>query len=485
MAAGEDTWPTQGQGPKSTTYAYPLNVNVYEPLIYLGSDYTLRPGLAERWELIEPTTWRFHLRRGVAFHDGSAFDADDVMWTWAQRQQEAQTLTTVTDTLGPGSVRKVDQFTVDFVPAVPNLRLPEQIVHPEGAIVPTGKHFDADPPVGTGPFRVLEYTPGQNVVVERFDGYWGTKPQARRLEIRFLPDPQTRVEALRAGTVDFVIDLPPPVAPSLEADGYRVVRSAPGRNQLIYVNKTGVAPYDLGADRTVRQAVSLAIDRRTYVDAVFEGNAEPGRWMAPRSALGEHADRVKPVAHDPARARRVLDAAGWAPGPDGIRSKDGRRLSLTLIGWAEVSDAAFQVLQAQLREVGIEVTIRKAPDEPTYKTFYRNTEFDLDLEVPNQNDGNPAFLPVLRMYSQSEGTHRFAPGGRFDTWAQRALSAAGRDDAQRAAAEMMQILINEEFIVIPVAGVYRMYGMRGEVDLRVPHPSQTNQVWSNLVMSRP
>ncbi len=110
-----------------------------------------------------------------------------------------QTLSTVTNTLGPDSVKKVDDFTVDFTPEVPNLRLPEQIVHPEGAIVPRGKHFDDPQPVGTGPFRVVSYAPSQNVVVERFDDYWGDKPKVQRMALRFLPDPQTRVEALKAG----------------------------------------------------------------------------------------------------------------------------------------------------------------------------------------------------------------------------------------------------------------------------------------------
>jgi peptide/nickel transport system substrate-binding protein len=262
------------------------------------------------------------------------------------------------------------------------------------------------------------------------------------------------------------------------------VRARPGRNQLIYVNKTGKGPNDLGADRAIRQAVSLAIDRKVYVDAVFEGNAEPGRWMAPAFVLGKFAESVPPPRYDPAAARRLLDEAGWRPGADGVRIKDGRRLALELIGWAEVSPAAFQVIQAQLRDIGIDVTIKKAPDRPTYLNLYRNTQFDLDLEVPNQNDGNPAFLPVLRMYTKSTGTERFAPGGRFDEWAERALAATSTDDVRRASAEMMQILIHQEFIVIPLAGVYRIYAMKRNVSFTDPHPSQTNQSWLSLGLSR-
>ncbi|MFN2555323.1 MAG: ABC transporter substrate-binding protein [Nitriliruptorales bacterium] len=481
MAAPEDTWPPEGQDFQSTTFAYPLNVNVYEPLIYLGSDYSLQPGLAERWELVPPNTWRFHLRRGVQFHDGRPLTANDVMWSWAERQMQGQKLTTVTNTLGPDSVKKVDDFTVDFTPRVPNLRLPEQIVHPEGAIVPRGNHFDSDPPIGTGPFRVVEYRPRESVTVERFDGYWGEKPQVKRIHTRFLPDPQTRVEALRAGEVDFVIDLPATAVESLTAGGSsKVVSSKPGRNDLIYSNKTGQAPFDLGADRTIRQAVSLALDRQAYVDAVYEGNAEPGRWMAPSSVLGASADIVRPVPYDPGRARGVLDAAGWQAGPDGIRVKNGRPLSLALIGTQETPEAALLFIQAQLREVGIAVEIKKTPDRPTRNNLYNNTQFDLDLEPPNQNDGNPAFLPVLRMYSKNREAFRFAPGGEFDVWAERALAATSREEVQRASAEMMRILIHDEFIVVPMAGIFRIYGMTPDVGLGDPHPSQTNQSWVSL-----
>ncbi len=484
IAGSEDTWPSEGQGAESTTYVYPLNVNPFETLIRLGSDYSLQPALAERWELIEPNTWRFHLRRGVTFHDGSELTADDVMWSWAERQLEGQTLTTVTNTLGPDSVQQVDEYTVDFTPATPNLRLPEQILHPEGAILPRGKHFDDPEPIGTGPFRVVDYMPAEQVTVERYDEYWDEPAQIAGFTVRFLPDPQTRIEALQAGEVDLALDVPASAVPTLESDDrFSIIRAPAGRNQLIYVNISGEAPHDLTAEPAVRHAITRAIDREAYVETVFEGNAEPGRAMAPEAVLGDFADVVEPMPYDPEEARRLLEEAGWVAGDDGIRERDGRRLSLEIIGWAEVSLTAFQLLQAQLADIGIELVIKQAPDQPTYRTFYEETAFDLDLEVPNQNDGNPAFLPVLRMYSESEGTERFAPGGPFDDFAAASLAAQSTAEAQEASAEMMRILINDEAIVIPLAGLYRIYAARDGVELGDPHPSQTSQFWTSLAVS--
>lgn len=488
MAFAEDTWPPQGAGIKSTTYAYPLNMNVYESLILLGSDYSLRPGLAESWELVAPATWRFRLRRGVTFHDGTPMTADDVVWTFAERALDAIKPRTVLDYppgIGPGSVKKIDDYTVDITPVTPNLRLPEQILHPEESILPRNRNFDSMPSAGTGPFRVIEYVPGQRAVFERFEGYWGAKPNVKRMEVRFLPDSQTRLQALLAGDVDFVFDVAPTSVRTVQGDRrLRAVISKPGRNQLIYINDSGTAPHDLGADASIREAVSLAIDRQAYVAAVFDNNADPGRWMAPQSLLGKYADGVAPVAHDPQKAQRVLDAAGWTPGADGIRAKSGRRLSLDLIGWVEVSGAAYQLLQAQLKGVGIEVNAKPAADTPTYSSYYKNTRFDLDLEVPNQNDGNPAFLPVLRMYSKTKTNFRFVAGPKFDAVAAEALMAQSHDQVQRLAAQMMKMLINEDNIVVPLAGLKRIYGMKSNVDLPDPHPSQTNQRWDALTVYR-
>ena len=484
-AYGEDTWQSEGgpAGIKSRYFAYPLNLNVYEPLIYLGSDFSLNPGLAERWELVNDNkTWRFHIRRGVKFHDGSALDAEDVMWSWAVRQIEGQPTSAVVATLkSADAIKKVDDFTVDFTPVVTNLRLPEQILHPGGGITKRGTHMSDQANNGTGPFKLVSYSPNQNAVVERNDAYWGEKAKVRRISVRFLPDPQTRVQALKAGEVDMAIDLPPEAVNGVKADPkFKVVTSKPGRNQLIYINRNTKAPWDLGGDKTIREAVSIALDRKGYVDTAFEGNADPGRTMANLEILGSFANGVAPVSYDPGKAKSILDTAGWKLGSDGIRSKDGRRLELTIIGWPEVTDTGYQYLQSQLKAVGIDLKIKKASDRPTYDGYYRNTEFDLDLEVPNQNDGNPAFLPILRMYSKNEAAFRFAPGGEFDTWAERALAATTREEVQRASAEMQKILINRDYIVVPLAGIYRIFGMTKDVSLADPHPSQTSQTWLSL-----
>ena len=465
IAVGEDIWPLTGTGPTSRSFAAgELSVGVYEPLLALGPDDAVRPGLAERWELVSPTTWRFHLRPSVRFHDGRPFGADDVVWSWTGRELMPRSVSATLD-----KVVKVDDLTVDFVTSVPNLRLPEQVVHPEGPIVPRGGHNDSTPPVGTGPFKVVDYRPRQQVVVERNDDYWGDKAKAHRLTFRFMPDPQVRADALRSGEVDMAVDLAADALAAVGADRmFHVVRAPIGATQVLAFGSSG----PLSADQALRQAVSLAVDRNKYVADVLGGTGEPGRWTAPPAVLGAAADTVGPSPFDPDRARRLLDDAGWKPGPDGVRANGSRRLDVTMVAGPGVPEAGARLVAGELRDVGIGASVKKAADTVTYQQ-YRDKGFDLDLTMPNQNDANPAFLVAGRT----------SPDAEYAALIATSVSAADRADVQRAAAAMMRIIVNRDFTLVPVAGVARTYAMRAGVELAQPHPSAINQTWTSVSTS--
>lgn len=548
VAGPEDNWPDDpGTGIKSSAFGYPLNLNVYEPLIYVNSDYTFRGGLAESWELIpvgdarKPTrpynngTWRFKLRQGVKFHDGTAFDAEDVMWTWQIRQAKGKTLSTVVNTLGfdpafpdgsatpkLNSVEKIDDFTVDFTPKIPNLRLPEQIVHPEGAIVRRGHNFDdpngASGGWGTGPFKVVTgaYTPRVAAAVERFDPYWDQSRAARvkRMNVTFFSDPIQRANALLSNQFDMAIDLPAESTVTAQAQGLRVVRSRQeGRNEMIMVNKVGNAGFAETTDRNVRQAISKAIDRADYVNTVYgPGNAAPGRYMSPPGALGSFVNLVAQPTMNQPEARSLLASSGYvcvgsqAPNcnTDEIRQKGGKPLKLVMFGIAGTSPTTFSFLAGKLKAVGIDSDIRTFATTPPRSAFYNANvnapQWHLDIESPNQNDGNPAFFPYLRFYGKlpatapnPPGSYRFAPCFNgltytttlpcaFDDWGDKSNVASPTTavSVQEASAQMQKILVNDEAIAIPLAGRYRIIGMKSSMNLTDPHPSNTNQQWVTL-----
>jgi peptide/nickel transport system substrate-binding protein len=385
----------------------------------------------------------------------------------------------------------IDDHTVEITPARPNLRLVQQLNHPVYSIVAPNSE-PADTRIGTGPFRETEYVVDDHYTVEAYDGYWGEAPKVQRLTFRFYPDPTTRVLALQSGDVDLIVDVPKESAQDVAAGGdFQLLTSTVGAYNAIYVGIHGQPPYDLGQDKTVRQAVAHAIDKEAIVLGVWQGNAEVGRTMIPPAILGPAGDQITGVAYDPEQAKALLEQAGWTG--EGTRQKDGRELKLTyVVGFpdASVHIPVPEFVQAQLAEVGIAVEIVQTPDTATYEARLQAGEGDLWAEQGNQNDGNPCFLPDLLFYTPPPDSdpesamygNMFAPGPAFDAHIDTCRSAVSIEEVQEAAAMAVKILIDEEFVVIPIAGTYRIYGVSANVQGLEPHPSGLNQRWTDVTV---
>lgn len=457
---------------------YPLNVQVCEPLVRLAADYSIEPLLAERWEYRGDNTWRFHLRAGVFFHDGRPFTSEAVRWTIERAARgEGQHTFLVED-----SVRIIDELTLDLRPERSNLRLVEQLVHPNYGIIAPGTE-PAVKPVCTGPFKFAEYRRGERLVVERNTEYWGAPARMDRIAFRFLPDDMTRLLAFQAGELDVILDVPREQASALRSQTTaRIVTSPVGRIAALFLNIGGRPPHDLLKNAELRRAVAMAIDRRSLIGKVWEGNGELISTLAPTAILGEHARIVRGYDYSTARASEILARDGWARGADGVLVRGGRRLTLTLIAWPEIDAATLEFVQAQLGAVGMEVRVVKSPDNASYQARASSGEFDLDLEATNQNDANPIFLPALRFYSKAPGRtiRYFAPGGRLDEIVEAGLRATERGEVARRSAEAMRVLVDDEAIVVPLAGLGRIAALREGVGGFNPHPSLLNQRWDTL-----
>ncbi|MBA3556473.1 MAG: ABC transporter substrate-binding protein, partial [Gemmatimonadales bacterium] len=444
VGAGADATPSGAF--QARLGVYPLNTNVAEPLVRLTPELGVAPLLAVRWEYRGQNTWRFVLRQGVRFHDGQPLTAAAVQ----------ESLTQVAEArLGYSGLEKrsfavVDDSTIDITPTDPNLRLPEQLVHPNYSIFAPG----TDPgvrPVGTGPFRFIDYEPNHRLRVVRNDSYWGEAAHLARITFRFYPDATTRVLALTAGEVDLIIDLPREQVATIAAQpDLRVARAPPGLILALQTNSHGRPPYDLLSDRRVRQAIGRAIDRERLVGKVWEGEAKPVQNMTVPAVLGDYAARVTGFPYDPRGAAAMLEAAGWRPGPEGIREKSGRRLRLVLLANPEGDAGTAEFIQAGLRKVGVEVEWVKLPDLGSYAARMARGEFDMNLSLSNQNDANPLFLPALIFHSKS--TRPFARwqlvGPRFDRLVDSGMRTPDAEEARRLAAEAIHIAVDEEAVLI-------------------------------------
>ena len=192
-----------------------VQIQMFDALVDVtGSDLlALKPMLAERWENPTPTTWRFHLRRGVKFHNGDPLTAEDVKFTIDLAL--ANKGSTQNSYLGPTeSVRVLDPYTVELVTKTPfpplltnisRLHIVPRVYEKIGA-----EAFGTKQPIGTGPYRFVEWQRGQHIVLEANPDYWSGPPTPRRLMFRFIADPSTRGAELKAGGVDIITG--PPVA---------------------------------------------------------------------------------------------------------------------------------------------------------------------------------------------------------------------------------------------------------------------------------
>ncbi len=440
---------------------HPVNANVYETLVRLTPDFRVAPQLATRWQLRSRNTWRFHLRQGVRMHDGTTLTAAAVVWTMRRIARGGGGPMGI----GESSVRVIDDTTLDITPTRPGRRLVEQLANPDWSIMAPGPD-SAPRPVGTGPFRFVEYARGDHLTVERFDEYWGDRARLRRLTFRFLPDPNARLLALRAGDVHVASDLPREAARAARLLPDIAVATSPvGGYDALYVNEQSSA---------IRRAIVYALDRPRLAEAAWRGTAEPAQLLGPAVLLGRSADLVGGARFDPRRARRVLDGAGWTPLPDGIRVRAGRRLALTLVIGPpdfDIHRVMATVVQDQLREAGIDLRIVQLPDSGAYQARIKSGAGDLWTVAGDLSDADPCFVADLPVRG---GARRFLDACR---------AAVALEDAQRSAARALRVLIDEEAVVVPVAGTYRVWGLRREVRGFVPHPSSPSQRWDRVSLA--
>lgn len=472
-------------GDRANLGMFPINANIFETLVRMTADFQVEPALAERWEFRGDNTWRFFLRRGVQFHNGQPFNAEAVKLSLDRLVRTGGGSLR----LGDGSVRVVDEATVDIRPTQPNLRLVDQLVHPSVAPMVAPNTDVGTQPTGTGPFRFVEYVKGERLVVERSDRYWGDPAKLRRITFRFIPEDNSRWLSLRAGEVDLVYDLPRALVEEAErTPGVKLGITPPGSAEVMYLNRSGNEPYTILADVNVRRAVASAIDRRAVVSDVFPGAAESYNTVSPAALFGQHAQLVRGVNYDPAQARMLLDQAGWRPGADGIRVKDGRRLALTMVNGyppIEIRKPMPELLQARLKEVGVEVRIVETPELATYTERLKNGEGDLFLERIAQNDATPSQAASSFFYSKAPGDYAkwFSAGPQYDQAIEAALAAPEREEAKRLSATAIRIAVDEQVVVVPLAATYWLFAMKDGVEGFLLHGSARHVRWAPVSWS--
>ena len=349
-------------------------------------DGKVTPGLAESWEVAKDgKSYTFKLRRGVKFHDGTAFDAAAVKFTFDRIQEPLGAPGVARSFLGPyDGADVVDPRTVRIrfkQPYAPFLRM--AALSPLGPVSPAavkkaGQDFGRAP-VGTGAFMVKEWVPKSHVTLVRNPDYnWApaiAKHQgpayAEEIVWRFVPEATTRTAILQTGEVNIAEDLSYADVSGFEKNAdVRILRGVPaGTPWAIYPNVTKFPTSDPG----VRRALHHAISKDAVVRVVFHGQSKPALALLQPTTPGAAPLAGELFPYDPARAKKILDDAGWKPGADGIRAKDGKRLELTwMFGTNNGYEEMAPLVQGMAREVGIDVQLREQPRAQMYEGWWKN-----------------------------------------------------------------------------------------------------------------
>ena len=327
-----------------------IDALLFDSLVRRDEHFELRPWLAESWQTPDPTTYVFHLRRGVRFHDGRPLTGRDVKWTIDSILSRKLLTTKTTVYQYIDHIDAPDDYTVIFHLKQPQATLLWNLSDGAIGIVPYGTGPElAQHPIGSGPFKFVSAQQDQEVVVERNDHYWAEEPHLERVRFTVVPDATTRALELRKGSADAAINaLTPDTVVALRKDPQLEILIAPG---TIYAYMAFNLRDPILKDVRVRRALAYAIDRGPMIKYLWRDMAQPAASILPVQSWAYDA-RVPHYDYDPGRARQLLDEAGY-PAVNGVRFHLTMKTSIE-----ESTRLMAAVLQQQLRAVGVALDIR-------------------------------------------------------------------------------------------------------------------------------
>jgi peptide/nickel transport system substrate-binding protein len=348
-----------------------VTLNICEPLVWEPEPGKFVPGLAESWEISpDVKTYTFKLKQGVKFHDGTPFNAEAVKFTFDRVIDPETKAGQSHDQLGPyDHTEIVDDYTVKVVmkqgyaPLLTNLNGYLGIVSPTA--VKKGMAEFARHPVGTGPFMFKEWVPKDHITLVKNPDYnWGSSffkhtgpAYLDEVIFKIIPEASVRTGALKSGEIQYTDEVDPLEVEALKKDPNFVVieKGQPGSGYVLLLNTTSKGPI---SDPQVRLALEYAIDREGLNKSVFQGLNKVAYSPLMQPTFGYDASTEQVYSFDPEKAKQILDAAGWKEGADGIREKDGQKLSIDFPIISRPNDKAMaESIQASLRDVGIDFKV--------------------------------------------------------------------------------------------------------------------------------
>lgn len=415
-----------------------ITSQIFETLVRQDANMEIIPGLATEWRKVDDRTWEFDIKQGVTFHNGEPLTAHDVAFTF-KRATASPSVVAIVGEIDPEGIEVVDEYTVriatfePFAPILAHLAHTASGIMSEAAVTAleeAGENVGQNP-VGTGPFQFVSWTTGDNIVLERFDGYHGDKPVFRELVFRVITETPSRYIELETQGVDIALGIGPSDIPRFDSNpDLNLLRESNFSTAYIGFNMN-VAPFD---NVLVRRAINYAINVESIVEHVLDGFGEVANGPLGQNVFGAHPN-LPANEFNIERAKELMAEAGF---------EDGFETTI----WTNENTERVQIItaiQAMLREIGITAHIEQM-EWGSYLDRTARGEHEMFILgwVSVTGDADYGLFPLFHSSVSAEaGNRTFFANDEVDR-----LLEAGRattDPEERLAiyAEVQEIIVEE------------------------------------------
>jgi peptide/nickel transport system substrate-binding protein len=437
-----------------------MNINMYDSLLHKTPKLEYEPSLATEWRALNDSTWEFKLRQGVKFHNGDAFSAEDVKFTFERVLNPATKSPQYGNIRAIKEVKIIDAYTVQLITDKPFPLLLERLVFfpiiPKQYFEKVGPQAFADnTPVGTGPYKFVEWKRDQYLKLERFEGHWRGPAPIKTFIIRVIPETSTQVAELKTGGVDMVRNLAPDLIPDLKANPNTYVSTAPILRTHYVQLDMREAPFD---KKEARQAANYAIDRQAIVDRLMGGLGKVVPTVINPMAFG-FDPTVEGYGYDVKKAKELLKQAGYPKGVD---------ITLHAGTSAAFNRQIAEALAEMLSEVGLRTNLKIWDPGPAWNKFFQG-----EGKATNGFYGSWGYYSTFDADAILHPLYHTEPGGWVGKWYTRVPGLDELIDAARSTVDKqsrlttyakIQHLIKEEAPSIFLFHQYDMLGIHKRID---------------------